>query len=95
MARAAGLAGHGAADGPEGDLSPALAALLRAGGARSVCITGGDVTMSAPIATLCRSPERILASGGAAKVAALRCAMALLRPTVFITDEATASAQLA
>jgi deoxyribonucleoside regulator len=44
---------------------------------------------------LCRAPERILASGGAAKVAALRGAMALVRPTVLITDEATASALLA
>lgn len=50
--------------------------------------------MSAPIATLCRAPERILASGGSAKVAALRGAMALIKPTVLITDEVTASALL-
>lgn len=53
-----------------------------------------DRIMSAPIATLCQAPERILASGGVSKVAALRGAMALIRPTVVITDEATAAALL-
>lgn len=50
--------------------------------------------MSAPIPTLCDAPARIIASGGAAKVTALRGAMALIRPTVLITDEATAAALL-
>lgn len=54
-----------------------------------------DRIMSAPIETLARAPERIIASGGAAKVAALRGAMALIRPTVLITDEATATRLLA
>lgn len=47
--------------------------------------------MSAPLDALCRAPERILASGGADKIDALRGAMALIRPTTLITDEATAS----
>lgn len=47
--------------------------------------------MSAPLQTLCRAPERILASGGADKVEAIRGAMPLIRPTTLITDEATAS----
>ncbi|MBC2837593.1 sugar-binding transcriptional regulator [Paragemmobacter straminiformis] len=46
--------------------------------------------MSAPLPTLCRAPERILASGGADKIAALRGAMTLIKPTVLITDEVTA-----
>ncbi|MEY4698209.1 MAG: hypothetical protein RIT14_2637 [Pseudomonadota bacterium] len=50
--------------------------------------------MSAPIHTLCRAPERILASGGADKIAALRGAIALIRPTVLITDEITAASLL-
>lgn len=54
-----------------------------------------DRIMSAPIATLALAPERILASGGAAKVAAMKGAMALIRPTVLITDETTAAALLA
>jgi DNA-binding transcriptional regulator LsrR (DeoR family) len=49
-----------------------------------------DCIMSAPLQTLCRAPERILASGGADKIAALSGAMALIKPTVLITDEATA-----
>lgn len=53
-----------------------------------------DRVMSAPIATLCRAPERILASGGVSKVAAMRAGMALIHPTVLITDEATAAALL-
>lgn len=47
--------------------------------------------MSAPLATLSRAPERILASGGPDKVAALRGGIALIKPTVLITDEATAA----
>jgi DNA-binding transcriptional regulator LsrR (DeoR family) len=54
-----------------------------------------DRIMSAPIATLAQAPERIIASGGPGKVAALRGAMTLIRPTVLITDEATAAALLA
>lgn len=54
-----------------------------------------DRIMSAPIGTLSKAPERILASGGAAKVAAMKGAMALIRPTVLITDEVTAAALLA
>lgn len=46
--------------------------------------------MSAPLQTLCRAPERILASGGADKITALRGGIALIRPTVLITDEITA-----
>ncbi|MBE2276460.1 MAG: sugar-binding transcriptional regulator [Rhodobacteraceae bacterium] len=53
-----------------------------------------DRIMSAPIPTLCRAPERILASGGPGKVPALRGAMALIRPSVLITDEMTAEALL-
>lgn len=47
--------------------------------------------MSAPLATLSRAPERILPSGGPDKVAALRGGIALIKPTVLITDEATAA----
>lgn len=50
--------------------------------------------MSAPIPALCRARERILASGGADKIAALRGAIALVRPTVLITDEVTAESLL-
>jgi DNA-binding transcriptional regulator LsrR (DeoR family) len=98
-------------DVPEGKLNPlppeTLAELAAAGAVgnvlynffdaegRLVAHPINDRIMSAPIATLCRAPERILASGGAAKVAALRGAMALIKPTVLITDEATASALLA
>lgn len=51
--------------------------------------------MSAPIQTLCRAPERILASGGLDKIDALRGAIKLFRPTVLITDEVTAGHLLA
>lgn len=54
-----------------------------------------DRVMSAPIETLCRAPVRILASGGREKIDALHGAMALIRPTVLITDESTAAALLA
>jgi DNA-binding transcriptional regulator LsrR (DeoR family) len=47
--------------------------------------------MSAPLETLSRAPERILASGGPDKIAALRGGIALMKPTVLITDEATAA----
>lgn len=41
---------------------------------------------------LARTPERVLVSGGPEKVRALRGAIAAIRPTVLITDEATARA---
>lgn len=50
------------------------------------------MVMSPPIATLARAPERIIASGGVEKIAALRGVMALIKPTVLITDEVTAEA---
>lgn len=50
--------------------------------------------MSVPLANLRKTPERIVASGGTEKVAALRGAMALLQPTVLITDEITAATLL-
>jgi DNA-binding transcriptional regulator LsrR (DeoR family) len=53
-----------------------------------------DTVMAVPIETLCATPQRILASGGAHKVEAILGAMRALRPTVFITDEATAKALL-
>lgn len=64
-------------------------------GGRLVCHPINDRIMSAPIPTLCQAPERIIASGGATKVAAMRGAIALIHPTVLITDEATAAALLA
>ncbi len=51
--------------------------------------------MSVPIETLCATPTRVLVSGGADKIEALIGAIELLRPTVFITDEATAASLLA
>ena len=50
--------------------------------------------MCPPVPALCRAPERILASDGWDKVTALRGALALIRPTVLITDETTAEALL-
>jgi DNA-binding transcriptional regulator LsrR (DeoR family) len=50
--------------------------------------------MSAPIANLRKTPLRILTSGGPDKIAALKGAIPLLNPTVFITDEVTAAALL-
>ncbi|MCB1507891.1 MAG: sugar-binding transcriptional regulator, partial [Hyphomicrobiaceae bacterium] len=46
--------------------------------------------MSVEIERLRKAPMRILASGGAQKVAAMRGVIALLRPTVIVTDEMTA-----
>lgn len=51
--------------------------------------------MSAPIEALCRTPQRILTSGGPDKIEALQGALTLLRPTVLITDEVTANTLLA
>ncbi|MBW3096685.1 sugar-binding transcriptional regulator [Pseudohoeflea sp. DP4N28-3] len=53
-----------------------------------------DRGMSVEIACLRKAPLRILTSGGAEKIQALRGAMQLLGPTVFITDEHTARALL-
>ena len=52
-------------------------------------------SMSIPISSLRAAPSRVLVSGGLDKVEALVGAFALLRPTVVITDEATAEALLA
>lgn len=46
--------------------------------------------MSIPLETLRATPQRILTSGGPGKTQAVLGALRLLRPTVFITDEATA-----
>ncbi|MCO5733457.1 sugar-binding transcriptional regulator [Rhizobium sp. SSA_523] len=46
--------------------------------------------VSARLSRLSRTPERILVSGGAEKVLALRGAIQILRPTTLITDEQTA-----
>lgn len=54
-----------------------------------------DRVMSAPLSTIRRAPERILASGGTDKIAAIRGGMALIRPTTLITDEVTAGLLLA
>ena len=51
--------------------------------------------MSIPIETILNIPVRVLASGGADKVLALRGAIRLLNPTVLITDESTARRLLA
>ncbi len=48
--------------------------------------------MSAAIDDVVKTPVRILTSGGAEKVAAIRGALPLLQPTHFITDEVTAAA---
>jgi DNA-binding transcriptional regulator LsrR (DeoR family) len=54
-----------------------------------------DLVMSVGIDRVCRAKERILASGGPEKIDSLRGGIALVRPTVFITDEASARALLA
>jgi DNA-binding transcriptional regulator LsrR (DeoR family) len=54
-----------------------------------------DSVMAVPIESLTAAPTRILTSGGAHKTEAILGAMRLLRPTVFITDEMTATAVLA
>ena len=51
--------------------------------------------MSAPIEAIAGAPLRILAAGGAQKIAAIAGAIALMRPTTLITDEITAAALLA
>jgi DNA-binding transcriptional regulator LsrR (DeoR family) len=47
--------------------------------------------MSVPLATIAATPVRVLVSGGREKIESLIGAFKLLRPTVFITDEATAT----
>jgi deoxyribonucleoside regulator len=44
---------------------------------------------------LLRTPERVLVSGGADKLAAIHAALATIRPTTLITDEQTAERMLA
>ena len=51
--------------------------------------------MSASIEALKKAPQRILTSGGSEKISALLGAMKLLQPTVFITDEESATRMLA
>ncbi|MBK3843903.1 sugar-binding transcriptional regulator [Paraburkholderia aspalathi] len=49
-----------------------------------------DRVMSVPLEIIKKVPMRVLAAGGASKVAALAGALKLLKPTVLITDEYTA-----
>jgi DNA-binding transcriptional regulator LsrR (DeoR family) len=51
--------------------------------------------MSIPIESLRKAPLRIIAAGGADKVAAIAAACRLLKPTTLVTDEATAKAMAA
>ncbi|MEO7241578.1 MAG: sugar-binding transcriptional regulator [Variovorax sp.] len=51
--------------------------------------------MSVPVETLKAVPQRIVASGGAAKVESLLGALRLIKPTTLITDEHCARALLA
>lgn len=51
--------------------------------------------MSIPIVTIAATPKRVLVAGGADKVDAIVGAFKLIRPTVLITDEATAEALVA
>ena len=46
--------------------------------------------MSVPLEAVCAAPIRVLAAGGAHKLAALEGAIKLLRPTTLVTDETTA-----
>ncbi len=52
-------------------------------------------SMSIPVASLAKAPKRILVSGGADKVEPILGAFRLLRPSVLVTDEATAEALIA
>jgi len=51
--------------------------------------------MSAPIDAVASAPVRIMAAGGSSKIAAMRAAARLLKPTTLVTDETTARALLA
>lgn len=53
-----------------------------------------DLVMSVDVGTLRKAPVRILTSGGSDKTEALLGAMALIAPTVFITDEKSARRML-
>ena len=46
--------------------------------------------MSVPLEASRAAPIRVLAAGGAQKLAAIRGALKLLKPTTFVTDAATA-----
>lgn len=50
--------------------------------------------MAMPFENIATAPQRVLTSGGAAKVEVLIAACRLVRPTVLITDEVTATAML-
>ncbi len=50
-----------------------------------------DCVMAIPPETICKVPQRIIASGGLEKAAALHAALRLFKPTVLITDEAAAT----
>jgi DNA-binding transcriptional regulator LsrR (DeoR family) len=54
-----------------------------------------DRVISVNIASLRRTPERVLISGGREKLAAIRAAIRTLAPTTLITDEQTARSLLA
>jgi deoxyribonucleoside regulator len=51
--------------------------------------------VSADLSQIQRTPERVLVSGGPDKIRALKGAIALMRPTVLVTDETTAQALVA
>lgn len=51
--------------------------------------------MAIPLESIASAPSRILTSGGPGKIDAIIGAIRLVRPTVFITDEVTASSILA
>jgi DNA-binding transcriptional regulator LsrR (DeoR family) len=46
--------------------------------------------MSVPLEVVRAAPVRVLAAGGAHKLAAIRGALKLLRPTTLVTDSVTA-----
>jgi DNA-binding transcriptional regulator LsrR (DeoR family) len=46
--------------------------------------------MSVPLEVVRAAPVRVLAAGGAHKLAAIRGALKLLKPTTLVTDAATA-----
>ncbi len=91
-----------------GDISDADQAALRARGVvgdilfnffdvdgRLVDHPFNERSMSISIATLAKTPKRVLVSGGLDKVEPILGALKLFRPTVLITDEATAEALIA
>ena len=50
----------------------------------------GQRVMSVPLEAVRAAPIRVLAAGGAHKLAAIRGALKLLKPTTLVTDAATA-----